>query len=45
MRNSHRQVTGPWRYQRIDNASHWLQLDRADEINRLLLDWFAAPAA
>src|SRR3546814_17987670 len=34
MRNSQRQVTGPWRYQRIDNASHWLQLDRADDSNK-----------
>ena len=45
MRNSHRHVTGAWRYRRIDNASHWLQLDRADEINALLLDWFASPTA
>lgn len=45
MRNSQRRVTGPWRYQRIDNASHWLQLDRADDINKLLLDWFAKPCA
>lgn len=45
MRNSQRRVAGPWRYQRIDNASHWLQLDCADEVNRMLLDWFAAPTA
>lgn len=32
-------VEGPWRYERI-KASHWLQLDRPEEINRLLLDWF-----
>ena len=44
MRNSQRQVTGPWRYQRIDNASHWLQFDRADDINKLLLDWFEKPS-
>ncbi|WP_020650302.1 alpha/beta fold hydrolase [Solimonas variicoloris] len=42
MRDSQRQVTGPWRYARIEHASHWLQIDRADDINRLLLDWFAA---
>lgn len=45
MRNSQRQVTGPWRYARIEGASHWLQLERADEINRLLLEWFAEPRA
>ncbi|NGY06232.1 alpha/beta fold hydrolase [Solimonas terrae] len=44
MRNSGRHVTGPWRYQRIEGASHWLQIDRADDINRLLLAWFAAPS-
>lgn len=34
-------VNGEWRYERI-KASHWLQLDRPEEINRLLLEWFAA---
>jgi pimeloyl-ACP methyl ester carboxylesterase len=32
-------VTGPWRYERIERASHWLQLDRPDEINALLVDF------
>jgi pimeloyl-ACP methyl ester carboxylesterase len=32
-------VTGPWRYERIEDASHWLQLDRPDRINALLLDF------
>jgi pimeloyl-ACP methyl ester carboxylesterase len=31
-------VTGPWRYERIDDASHWLQLDASDRVNRLLLE-------
>jgi pimeloyl-ACP methyl ester carboxylesterase len=30
-------VTGPWRYERIDNASHWMQLDEPDQVNELLL--------
>jgi len=34
-------VTGPWRYERIDGASHWLQLDRPDEVNALLVDFLA----
>jgi pimeloyl-ACP methyl ester carboxylesterase len=34
-------VAGPWRYQRIEGASHWLQLDAADEINDLLLEFLA----
>jgi pimeloyl-ACP methyl ester carboxylesterase len=30
-------VAGPWRYERIEGAGHWLQLDAPDQINRLLL--------
>ena len=32
-------VTGPWRYERIEGASHWLQLDAPDQVNKLLLDF------
>ncbi len=31
-------VTGPWRYERVEGASHWLQLDAPDRVNRLLLE-------
>lgn len=31
-------VTGRWRYERIEGASHWLQLDAPDRVNRLLLE-------
>jgi pimeloyl-ACP methyl ester carboxylesterase len=31
-------VTGPWRYERIEGASHWLQLDAPERVNGLLLD-------
>jgi pimeloyl-ACP methyl ester carboxylesterase len=37
-------VTGPWRYERIEGASHWLQLDSPERVNELLLE-FLAPAA
>jgi pimeloyl-ACP methyl ester carboxylesterase len=30
-------VTGPWRYERIDGAGHWLQIDAAERVNELLL--------
>jgi pimeloyl-ACP methyl ester carboxylesterase len=30
-------VTGPWRYERIDDASHWMQLDAPERVNELLL--------
>jgi pimeloyl-ACP methyl ester carboxylesterase len=32
-------VTGGWRYERIEGASHWLQLDEPERINALLLDF------
>jgi pimeloyl-ACP methyl ester carboxylesterase len=32
-------VEGPWRYERVEGASHWMQLDAAAEVNRLLLDF------
>jgi pimeloyl-ACP methyl ester carboxylesterase len=32
-------VTGPWRYERIEDASHWLQLDAPDRVNELLLEF------
>ena len=30
----------PWRYERIEGASHWLQLDEPERVNALLLDFF-----
>lgn len=34
-------VTGPWRYERVEDASHWLQLDQPERLNRLLLEFLA----
>lgn len=34
-------VTGPWRYERLVGAGHWLQLDRPAEVTRLLLGFLA----
>jgi pimeloyl-ACP methyl ester carboxylesterase len=36
-------VAGEWRYERIDGAGHWVQLERPDEINALLLAFLRAP--
>jgi pimeloyl-ACP methyl ester carboxylesterase len=33
-------VTGPWRYERLDGASHWLQLDAPERVNELLVEFF-----
>lgn len=43
MTGSVRYVSGRWRYERIDGAGHWLQLQRPDEVNRLLLDFLPTP--
>jgi pimeloyl-ACP methyl ester carboxylesterase len=32
-------VDGPWRYERITDAGHWLQLDQPERINELLLEF------
>jgi pimeloyl-ACP methyl ester carboxylesterase len=32
-------VTGPWRYERVEGASHWLQLDAPERVSELLLDF------
>ena len=38
MQRSGEFVTGPWRYERIENAGHWLPLDSAARVNELLLE-------
>ena len=42
MTASAQQVAGSWRYERIDGAGHWMQLEAPDELNRLLLDFLPA---
>jgi len=32
-------VAGPWRYEEIPGASHWVPLDAPEKLNGLLLDW------
>ena len=39
MTGSAEHVAGAWRYERIEDASHWLQLDAGDAVNGLALDW------
>jgi pimeloyl-ACP methyl ester carboxylesterase len=38
---SEQYVEGPWRYERLENAAHWMQLDAPEDLNRLLLDFLA----
>src|SRR3954452_560408 len=39
MKNSGRYVEGPWRYERLDGPGHWMQVEAADRVNDLLLDF------
>ena len=32
-------VTAPWRYERVERGTHWLQLEAADKTTELLLDF------
>ncbi|MFL5926024.1 MAG: alpha/beta fold hydrolase [Gaiellaceae bacterium] len=41
MRSSGEHVTGGFRYERIEGASHWLQLDAPERVNELLLEFLA----
>ena len=40
MTGSAAHVQAEWRYARMAGVGHWLQIERPDETNRLLLDWF-----
>jgi pimeloyl-ACP methyl ester carboxylesterase len=39
VKNSAACVQGPWRYEEIPGASHWVPLDTPGRLNELLLDW------
>ncbi len=41
MADSGAHVSGSWRYERIEGAGHWMQLEAPDAVNRLLLDFLA----
>lgn len=43
MKNSREYVDGPWRYERVEGAGHWLQLEAVDKVNALLLDFLPRP--
>src|SRR6185312_6711780 len=39
MTGSAAHVTGPWRYERVEDAGHGLPLEAPDKVNALLLDF------
>lgn len=44
MRNSTTYVAETFRYERIEGADHWLQVTASEQVNALLLDFFASGA-
>jgi pimeloyl-ACP methyl ester carboxylesterase len=39
MRGSDAYVEGDWRYERVEDANHWLQLTAPDRVNELMLEF------
>jgi pimeloyl-ACP methyl ester carboxylesterase len=35
-------VTGPWRYQRLDDVDHWVPVHAPDQLNQLLLEFLGS---
>jgi pimeloyl-ACP methyl ester carboxylesterase len=35
-------MSGPWRYERLEGAGHWMQLDAPERVNELLLEFLRA---
>ncbi|MDT8273659.1 MAG: alpha/beta hydrolase [Desulfomonilia bacterium] len=44
MKQSNLYVKAPWRYERIENSSHWIQLDVPEQLNTLLIEYLAQPS-
>lgn len=42
MTATQRAMDADWRYERMEGAGHWLPLERPDELNELLLEWFTS---
>jgi len=39
MTDSAENVSGPWRYERLEGPGHWMQLEAPSQVNELLLDF------
>ncbi|NHZ96357.1 alpha/beta fold hydrolase [Massilia sp. CCM 8734] len=42
MRGSEKYMGGPFQFERIEKAGHWLQLEAAEQVNALILSFFDA---
>jgi pimeloyl-ACP methyl ester carboxylesterase len=43
MTGSQRYIDSSWRYERIEGAGHWMQLEAGDQVSALLVDYLPAP--
>jgi len=41
VKNSFENIEGNWRYEKISGSSHWMMLEKPNELNRLLVDFLA----
>ena len=41
MKSSERHIDAEWRYERIEDVSHWIPVEAPDRLNQLLTHWFA----
>jgi pimeloyl-ACP methyl ester carboxylesterase len=41
MKQSNESMAAPWRYQRIEHASHWVMLEQPELVNRSILSWLS----
>jgi pimeloyl-ACP methyl ester carboxylesterase len=44
MTGTGRYVVGGWRYARIEDAGHWMQLEAPETVNELLLEFLGEQA-
>jgi len=41
MTDSEKYISGPWRYERFEDAGHWVQLEQPARLNEMLVQFFA----
>ena len=42
MTDSEKYVSGPWRYERFEDAGHWVQLEQPARLNEMLIQFLTA---
>ena len=42
VKDSAQLMAAPWRYVKVENASHWMMLDQPQQVNTALLEWLTA---